>query len=165
MSTPAASPGSLTMAVGDATKVHDCHLVHIVSDLPAWGSGFVNAITAAFGHDPRNAHIRRRTYVLGEVDFVEVKDGVVVCNMIAQHGLRSRLNPRPVDYKALRDALTKVTEHIKGSKGWKEGRGSPVHMPLIGCDRGGGRWEDVRPIIEETLVSAGLHVTVWTLPQ
>ena len=37
-------------------------------------------------------------------------------------------------------------------------------MPRIGCDRGGGHWREVEPLITGTLVAAGVPVTVYDLP-
>lgn len=161
MSTPThESKAELVEAIGDATQVSNAYVVHICSDERVYGSGFVVAVTKAFGNEPRNTHLRRRTYELGDVDFIEVKDGVTVCNMIAQHGLKSWRNPKPVDYVKLKEALAKVADHILESK-----KARVVHMPRIGCDRGGGKWSEVRPLIEETLIAADIHVTVWTLPR
>jgi hypothetical protein len=34
-------------------------------------------------------------------------------------------------------------------------------MPRIGCGLAGGKWEEIEPIIKETLVKAGLSITVY----
>ena len=37
------------------------------------------------------------------------------------------------------------------------------HMPRIGCGLAGGKWEQVGPIVEETLAAAGVNVVVYDL--
>ena len=34
-------------------------------------------------------------------------------------------------------------------------------MPRIGCGLAGGKWEEIEPIIERTLATAGVEVTVY----
>jgi hypothetical protein len=38
-----------------------------------------------------------------------------------------------------------------------------VHMPRIGCGLAGGKWEEIEPIIERTLVAKGMTVVVYDL--
>ena len=36
-----------------------------------------------------------------------------------------------------------------------------VHMPRIGCGLAGGTWGKIEPILERTLIKAGVEVTVY----
>ena len=76
--------------------------------------------------------------------------------MIAQKGYGPSANPR-IRYAALRHCLGVVAEEA-------ENRGAAVHMPRIGAGEAGGDWAIVRELIDDTLVRAGIDVTVYTLP-
>jgi hypothetical protein len=41
--------------------------------------------------------------------------------------------------------------------------GGSVHMPRIGCEAAGGRWEEIEPLIEGNLCEQGIPVTVYDL--
>ena len=57
-------------------------------------------------------------------------------------------------YPALLDCLTKLAELAAE-------HGASVHMPRIGCGLVGGRWDEVEPLIVQTLCAAKIAVTVY----
>lgn len=91
------------------------------------------------------------------IQLVRVEEELWVANMIAQHGYRSSENPRPLQNNALETCLDKLAESALQ-------RGASVHMPRIGCGLTGGRWEEVEPIIQRTLIRRDVPVTVYDLP-
>lgn len=147
-------------------------IVHICNDVGGWGKGFVVPLGNRWPLAEkayREWHHYGRTsgtiFQRGEVQFVcvspatllEPESDVYVANMIAQAGYRKRYDDEPlqyVDYDALHRCLLRVAEYAVVN-------GMSVHMPRIGCGLGGGRWEEVEPIIEDTLVIAGVEVTVY----
>jgi O-acetyl-ADP-ribose deacetylase (regulator of RNase III) len=85
------------------------------------------------------------------------ESSTLVANMIAQRGIRHDMNaPRAVDYHALRSCLDQVGQIAVLND-------ASIHMPRIGCGLGGGTWDEVEPIIQDTLVSRGIDVTVYDL--
>ena len=152
---------------GDATRPETAGpvvIVHVVNDIGAWGSGFVLAVSRRWPQPERAYRAwpkpERR---LGAVQFVPVASPDPnapwwVANLVGQHGIRSRVNPTPVRYTAIADGLALVAAHAVE-------HGASVHMPRIGCDRGGGHWREVEPLITGTLVAAGVPVTVYDLPR
>jgi O-acetyl-ADP-ribose deacetylase (regulator of RNase III) len=78
--------------------------------------------------------------------------------MIAQHGTRPGSQGPPIRYDALRQCLARLA-------GEAQQFSASVHMPRIGCGLAGGKWEQVEPILAETLGAAGLAVTVYDLEQ
>lgn len=155
---------SIRYVTGDATspvgppgpKV----LVHCCNDIGAWGAGFVLAISQRWPEpeaEYRNAFRRVDPPLLGDVQFVRVEPDLVVANLIGQRGIRrgrGRNGPPPVRYEALREGLRRVAEYAAE-------HGATVHMPRIGAGLAGGRWEEIEPILEETLVAAEIPVTVY----
>jgi O-acetyl-ADP-ribose deacetylase (regulator of RNase III) len=91
---------------------------------------------------------------LGDVVFTDGTppddDAIVVANMIAQKGIDG--SGRKVMYGALRKCLKKVAEFAASRPG------VTIHMPLIGCGLGGGRWEEVEPIVKECLGEFEVYV-------
>ena len=144
-------------------------LAHICNDRGRWGSGFTVAISARWQAPERfyrqwyRAGIYEGTpFQIGEVQFIEIgynprrleDRGLWIANMVAQSGLRSASNPRPVCYESLRACLETLCEKARDLQ-------AEVIMPRIGTGRGGGTWEVIEPMILETLVQQGVTVTVY----
>ena len=75
-------------------------------------------------------------------------------NMIAQENFVSFVNPIAVRYEALKKCLQQVSDSIKGNE-------VSVHMPRIGCGIAGGKWENIEPIIIDTLCKNDIQVYVY----
>jgi O-acetyl-ADP-ribose deacetylase (regulator of RNase III) len=74
--------------------------------------------------------------------------------MVAQKGIVSAGNPKPIKYDALKECLEKAGSEMSKFN-------CSVHIPRIGCGLAGGTWEEVEPIIEQELLKRGLNVTVY----
>ena len=79
-------------------------------------------------------------FKVGQVQFVPVSDGIVVANLIGQHGLRSRDSAAPVCYDGIRTGLNRVAVQALANR-------ASVHMPRIGCGLAGGRWSEIELIV------------------
>lgn len=77
-----------------------------------------------------------------------------MANMIGQHGIKHGSSGPPIRYEAVAKCLEKVAEKAKEL-------GASVHMPRIGCGLAGGDWSKIEPLIEESLISSGIAVTVY----
>lgn len=154
--------GDATRPQGDGQKI----IAHICNDEGGWGRGFVVALSRrdliaedCYRMWHRTGFTGAIPFALGQMQMVNFADGIWVANMIAQRGIRHDPNaPRAVDYDALHSALTKVGDYAL------RGLSRPtVHMPRIGCGLGGGTWDEIEPIIQDTLVSRDVGVTVYDL--
>lgn len=150
---------TITYLVGDATApaVRPAIITHIVNTEGKWGAGFVVAVSRRWPQPEQAYRERHRTVglLLGTMHAVEVEPGLWVANMVAQYGVRSRSNPVPIRYDALRQCLEQVAPGARKL-------GATVVMPRIGTGLGGGAWTEVEPIVEEALV--GVPVCVYDLP-
>lgn len=148
---------SIQYLLGDATKPikYPFIIAHICNDIGAWGSGFVVPLGKEFPKAKRD-YLSLRERILGVTQFIQDKDSCIIANMIAQHGLRSYSNPEPIDYKALIRCLDQVREKALYYC-------LSVHMPRIGCGLAGGKWEQIEPIIRNTLCSYNIEVFVYDL--
>ena len=132
--------GDATAPVGEGNKI----IAHIVNDQNKWGAGFVMALSKKW-KEPETMYRNKKSYVLGEVNYIKVENDILVANMIAQHGTGMDENGDiPLRYTSLVDCLRKlndITKHLNAS----------VHMPKIGSGLSGGNWEVIEQIIRETL--------------
>jgi len=150
--------GSLTYLTGDATQPADrpAVIAHICNDVGGWGAGFVLALSNRWPEPEawyRKWHESGEGFDLGATQVVLVEPGLYVANMIAQHDIRPRDGVPPIRYEALRSALADLDDKVAPE--------TTVHMPRIGCGLAGGTWDEVGPIVKDTLVAAGREVFVY----
>jgi O-acetyl-ADP-ribose deacetylase (regulator of RNase III) len=148
---------------GDATAPagRPAIIVHVCNDVGAWGAGFVLAISQRWMQPERLYRSWARggeaqPFELGEVQFVVVESGLVVANLVGQHGLRRRGSEPPVRLHAIARGLSTVADRVLAT-------GASVHMPCIGCGLAGGTWREIGPVVERELVERGVDVTVYDL--
>jgi len=118
---------------------------HIVNNEKKWGSGFVIPLGKKFP-SARNVYLDSPgKHLLGETKIVLVantpSNGIYVCNMVAQDGLISTNNPKPIKYAA----LVKCMEYIKE----KIGENGEIWCPMFGSARAGGNWDFIEALIKE----------------
>ena len=155
--------GDATQPVGKGTKF----IIHVCNDVGAWGAGFVMAISnrwkqpeKEYRHWFKEKFSKSATGVfkLGEVQFVNVKDnGIVVCNMIGQHGIgKTNDGLPPIRYKAIDKALEIVAKYALKAN-------ASVHGPRFGAGLSGGDWFEIEKLINKNLCARGIDVTVYDL--
>lgn len=154
---------SINYTIGDATRPEGrpAIIVHICNDVGAWGAGFVLAISRRWTEPERLYRSWARggeaqPFELGEVQFVRVEPGLVVANLVGQHGLRRRGAERPVRIDAIAHGLRTVAARAREL-------GASVHMPRIGCGLAGGRWAEIGPVVERELSDRDVALTVYDL--
>lgn len=164
----------INYVVGDATRPHTEGfriIAHICNNHGRWGSGFVLDLSLRW-HSPERLYrqwYRAGVYEgvpfrLGEVQFIDVgynpekleDRGLWVANMVAQNGLKSMSNLKPVCYESLRTCLVALCKKAIDLQ-------AEVIMPRIGTGRGGGDWKIIETIITEELITNGVPVTVYDL--
>ena len=137
-------------------------IAHIVNTRGGWGKGFVLAVSKRW-EEPESYYrnwyrigdeMDGTPFELGYTQLIPVGPGQWVSNMLAQQGYRSRTNPVPVDYLALRQCLAYLAADAKRL-------GAAVHMPRIGSGNGGGSWVTIERLIKEEL--QGIEVFVYGL--
>ena len=153
---------TITYIKGDATSPQAKGvkiIAHICNNLGGWGKGFVLAISKRWPlpeQEYRNWHRHRANndFELGNIQIVQVEDYIYVANMIGQQGMKTGSKGVPIRYEAVRECLEKLAVEAKGLD-------ASVHMPRIGCGLAGGTWDKIEPLIQETLISNGIAVTVY----
>ena len=136
-------------------------ICHIVNDISCWGSGFVIPLGDRFSK-ARDEYLANQPE-LGETQFVDVADGIIVANMCAQSGIgpksvgdHQRVQ-KPIRYGALCDCLEQVNDFCNAS---------PIDYQVIGCAfgsvRSGGHWPFIEELVNEIL-TAPSDITIFSL--
>lgn len=155
--------GDATNPAGDGPRV----IAHVANDAGKWGAGFSGAISKrwrqpekdyrAWFRESRREPDAAWAFGLGRNWTTRLDGGLYVTSMVAQHGIRSATNPKPIRYEALAECLSLLAIFAR----WHR---ALVHMPRIGCGLAGGTWDRMEPLIIEHLCERGVPVTVYDLP-
>lgn len=152
---------TLSYLNGDATNPQaegNKIIAHICNDIGGWGKGFVLAISKKWNtpeKEYRNWFKTDVNFNLGEIQLVNVETEIWIANMIGQHKIitNSKGIP-PIRYRAVEECLEKLSnEALKLN--------ASVHMPRIGCGLAGGKWEEIEPIINRSLLKNNVEVYVY----
>ena len=136
-------------------------LCQLVNDRATkWGGGVARQMATRFP-DAEKAFSQAfleipREQRLGRVILSRATDDIMIASMIGQEGFGRSLFPR-IRYAALSQCLVGVTSRALAVQ-------ESVHMPRIGTGASGGDWPTIEEIIDDTLVRAGLSVTIYDLP-
>lgn len=149
--------GDATLPRGTGTKI----IAHIVNDKArSWGGGFGRYLKSKWPHSLTEykawLNENPKSFVLGATKLTNVEKGTWLCNLVAQKGYGKSERNR-VLYTSLKKCLDSLATQAKKSE-------ATVHMPRIGCGEGGASWSVISELIQESLCSNGIHVTVYDLP-
>ncbi|HBI42715.1 MAG TPA: hypothetical protein DDY78_07645 [Planctomycetales bacterium] len=154
----------ITYLRGDATRPRGLGLriiCHVVNDkTPRWGGGFALGVRRGFSDVQQDfmswAEQHADLFTLGNAQLCNVDDTLAIFSMICQKGYGSSRTPR-VRYAAMKTCLDRLGDIAVTSA-------ASIHMPRIGCGQAGGAWDIVSELIDESLCSRGISVTVYDLP-
>ena len=149
---------------GDATQVRGTGLnilAQLVNDkAQTWGGGLSLAVRRKWPEAQReftNWFTKEASSPrLGRVHFASVTDNLVVASIVAQAGYGESKRPR-IRYQALERGLAEVGKRA-------EQMNASIHMSRLGCGEAGGSWNIVGELVEVTLTSRSIPVTVYDLP-
>ena len=149
--------GTYKKVVGDVTepqredKNEGVIIPHVCNNLGIMGGGVALGLKRKW---PEVEELYKKTNCLGECSFVKVGDNIIVANMIAQNGLISKNNPKPIKYLALIDCMKLV-------KDWAILDNSVIHCPKFGSLRAGGNFDFVLELIREIWIDNGINVIIY----
>jgi len=123
------------------------YLLHICNNVGAWGAGFVIPLAKKWPEVKKAYHEVIRELSLGENQIVPVEENLAVVNMIAQLDVvpivhNSKKLPN-VQYDALFHCLNEI-----GNQAYPESR---FHFPMFGAGLGGGDWQVIASLVNQTL--------------
>lgn len=142
-------------------------IAHVCNDIGAWGAGFVVPLGKKYP-DSRDLYLALDQRNLGEIQLVTtIEGGVMVANMIAQHGIGpsfegDKMIP-PIRYDALKQCMYAVREAARIMQ--QNGYTVEVACPMFGAGLAGGDWPTIEQMIALIWQEQGLPVTIYYLPQ
>lgn len=141
--------GDATHPIGDGLKI----IPHVTNDANKWGAGFVLAISKRWS-EPEAMYRSMSKRNMGNVQFVQVEDDIVVANMIAQYGVGTRPDGKPpISYGGVRIALIEVNQYARKNN-------ATIHAPMFGSGLSGGNWNIIEQIIKDVI---SVPTTIYVL--
>lgn len=137
---------------------------HVCNNVGLFGAGFAAAIRKHFPIVSTNFELLGKKTKLGYVQYIEVyKDPtyehkLIFANMIAQNGIISQNNPRPLNYEALVKCMVDVRNYISHLDKEK----TEIHCPKFGSGLAGGNWNFIHDLIND--IWSTLNVIVYSYP-
>jgi O-acetyl-ADP-ribose deacetylase (regulator of RNase III) len=141
--------------VGNLMHVTEGHIVHGCNAQGVMGSGVALAVKNTWPHvfeDYEQIH-KSQGLKLGSSYPVPAGPNLVVWNAITQnlYGAGQRM----VSYDAVVECFEEINYAVADLSKTVTAQ---IHIPMIGAARGGGNWEIIREIIEQTV---DCPVTLW----
>ena len=157
----------ITTRTGNLLDVTKGHIVHGCNAQGVMGSGVAFAIKQKYPsvYQDYRKHFEEYGLKLGQSLPVLIDSELVVWNAITQN-LFGKTGERFVSYDAIEECFRNIDQQITAwdlvreadDNLWPE---KHIHIPLVGAGLGGGNWEIIREIIEQTVT---YPVTLWVLP-
>lgn len=147
--------------IGNLMNVTAGHIVHGCNAQGVMGSGVALAVKRKFPgayNDYIHQYGSPVGLVLGRAYPVKINDELTVWNAITQNGFGAPT--RNTSYDAIQTCFQEISDSISTAHAGPDQLENQIeiHIPMIGAARGGGNWEIIREIIEQTVT---VPVTLW----
>ena len=136
---------------------------HVCNNINLFGSGFAAEISKKYPIVKENFHLLGNKATLGQTQIItaykDQKFGheLIFANMIAQNGVISQSNRRPLNYAALCKCMTSIASYIKQKD--PESR-IQIHAPKFGSSLAGGNWLFIKELIAD--IWKDFSVSIYT---
>lgn len=129
---------------------------HVCNNINVFAAGFAKAIADSFPIVKENFHVLGKTEAkLGKVQFVpviennKIKNKLIVANMIAQNGIVSPKNKRPLNYAALVYCMNEIKKTYNHIRSQSDEYNVEIHAPKFGSGLSGGNWSFIEELIKD----------------
>ena len=150
---------SVFSRVKAAEKGATVFIPHICNNIDLFGGGFAAQIAEYFPSVKADYHLLGKNFLRSNLGYAQVltvyeepkyKHKINIVNMIAQNGIRSLSNPRPLNYYALTKSMGKVAMYINMNTGFLDKNESiEIHAPKFGSGLAGGNWSFISDLIND----------------
>jgi O-acetyl-ADP-ribose deacetylase (regulator of RNase III) len=139
----------MKIVVGDALSVKRGIIVHGCNCQGVMGSGIARGVRERFpaAYQEYKDQQARVGLILGEICFVKITDELWIVNAMTQDNFGT--DSRKVNYEAVAQCFEKVQQLADALR--MTGYDLPIIFPKIGAGLGGGNWNIIQVIIDETL--------------
>ena len=124
---------------------------HVCNNIGLFGAGFAGAVRSRYPIVAQNFEMLGNHTKLGYVQYISdykkelYNHEMIFANMIAQNGIVSSKNRRPLNYEALVKCMTNVRNFIQNS----DKENVEIHCPKFGSGLAGGDWKFIEQLIED----------------
>lgn len=145
--------GDATIPLSERTLI-----LHVVNNIGKWGKGFVLSLSKRYPKTKENYinwFNKGDNFKLGNVNFFNADNNVVIANMLAQNGIKKSKHDmsQKIDYTALENCLNQVADYALLHR-------LNIQAPKFGVGLGGGDWEVIVKIIEKKLLYKKIKCTI-----
>lgn len=132
---------------------------HVCNNIDQFGAGFAAQVADRFPSVKANYHMLGKSFLqknMGYAQIVQVaeeqtyKHKLFFVNMIAQNGVRSESNPRPLNYFALVKSMNLLSNYITNYIAASNmSVNVEIHCPKFGSGLAGGDWNLISYLIDD----------------
>lgn len=149
---------------------NSCNVIipHVCNNIDLFGAGFAHAISEKYPEVKNNYHLLGKKFLKdnpGYVQFIDVdyekqyNRRLIVANMIAQNGVRTARNPRPLNYAYLLKSMLDIKKFVLTK--FNSENPVEIHCPKFGSGLAGGNWKFISDLIEDCW--SNIPVLVYSL--
>jgi hypothetical protein len=145
---------------------------HVCNNIDLFGAGFAAQVADRYPNVKDNYHMLGKNFLKANLGYSQIlnvyedpkfKHKLIFVNMIAQNGIKSIKNPRPLNYFALAKSMSQVSSFINSNTDFKNKQESiEIHAPKFGSGLSGGNWNFISDLIED--IWGKFFVTVYNYP-
>ena len=132
---------------------------HVCNNIDLFGAGFAAQVADKYPTEKMNYHLLGKSFLknnLGHNQVLKVEEDkkykhkLYFVNMIAQNGVKSANNSRPLNYCALIKCMINLSVFIQNNTGFlQKNEKIEIHAPKFGSGLAGGNWSFISDIIED----------------
>ena len=128
---------------------------HVCNNIDLFGAGFAAQVAKHYPSVKIDYHLLGKSFLrsnLGHSQFIKVyedakfKHRLYFVNMIAQNGIKSKDNIRPLNYLALVKSMNSISQFIQHNH---KNEKVEIHAPKFGSGLAGGNWNFIADLIED----------------
>lgn len=139
---------------------------HVCNNINLFGAGFASAVAEEYPIVKENFHLLGKNTPLGHVQNITVLENksygrkLIVSNMIAQNGIISNTNKRPLNYGALSYCMYHIKSLAREILKTTDSSSVEIHAPKFGSGLSGGNWLFIEELIRDIWLNE-LNVFVY----
>lgn len=136
---------------------------HVCNNIGVFDGGFAGFVAEHYPIVKEN-YLINQNKKLGHTQFIstiknqEYGHELIFANMIAQNSLKSKNNPRPLNYTALAYCMNTIKIYAKEYKKNNENNSIEIHCPKFGSGLAGGDWRFISDLIKDTWSDLNVYV-------
>ncbi len=132
---------------------------HVCNNIDLFGAGFAAQVAERYPDVKANYHMLGKSFLSKNMGYTQIlktkedpkyKHKLYFVNMIAQNGIKSHNNLRPLNYYALVKSMASLAQFIDNNTGFLNKTESiEIHCPKFGSGLAGGNWSFIEDLIKD----------------